>query len=294
MEATMDINNKVIRKPSVAGSFYNDHKELLLRQITDCFEHRIGPKELPQKEYHKERKIMAVISPHAGYMYSGPIAAHHFLCLSQEKTPDTIILLGPNHRGVGGEVAIMSSGSWETPLGSIEIDKEVASEMISQDTKKLIKDDLKAHLLEHSIEVQLPFLQFIYAPDQFKILPIVMIYQSLNTMKYLSEIIYKIVSHKSCLLIASSDFTHYEEQGSAKNKDTEAIEKILDMDSEKFYNTIRQNGASICGPGPIAVIMETSKHLGVKKGQLLKYATSGDVTGMFDQVVGYASIIFSL
>ena len=282
------------RKAVVAGSFYAANRQSLETQIEDCFLHEIGPGTLPASEQKKERKIMGTIVPHAGFIYSGPVAAHSYLQLSFEKTPRTIIILGPNHRGLGGEVSLMSSGQWQTPLGTIEVDQSIANEIIAHDEKRILRDDFQAHLFEHSIEVQLPFLQFIYPTSEFKIIPISIINQQLVSMKYLAEIIYETIKDKyqDFLLVASSDFTHYEEQESTKHKDSEGIKEILKMDSDLFYKTIQNNNASICGPGPISVVMETCKKLGANKGKLLKYATSGDVSGMYDQVVGYASIIF--
>jgi len=282
------------RKSIVAGSFYDADKESLSQQIKHCFLHEIGPQRLPEhdKNIQHERNIKGVISPHAGFIFSGPIAAYHFLRLSYEKTPQTIIIIGPNHRGLGKEIAIMSAGYWETPLGNIEIDEQMAKEIINYDDKHLIKEDEQAHAFEHSIEVQLPFLQFIYPKNQFKIIPICVSNQQLVKMKYLADTIFQATKEKSCLLIASSDFTHYETQESAKRKDAEAIDKIINMDINLFYDTISRKSASICGPGPIAIVTEVCKKLGINRGRLLKYATSGDVSGMNEQVVGYASIIF--
>jgi len=282
------------RKSIVAGSFYDADKESLSQQIKHCFLHEIGPQRLPEhdKNIQHERNIKGVISPHAGFIFSGPIAAYHFLRLSYEKTPQTIIIIGPNHRGLGKEIAIMSAGYWETPLGNIEIDEQMAKEIINYDDKHLIKEDEQAHAFEHSIEVQLPFLQFIYPKNQFKIIPICVSNQQLEKMKYLADKIFQATKEKSCLLIASSDFTHYETQESAKRKDAEAIDKIINMDINLFYDTISRKSASICGPGPIAIVTEVCKKLGINRGRLLKYATSGDVSGMNEQVVGYASIIF--
>ena len=282
------------RKAVVAGSFYAANRQSLEAQIKNCFLHEIGPGALPTDEQKKERKIMGIVAPHAGFMYSGPIAAHSYLQLSFEKAPRTIIILGPNHRGLGGDVSLMSSGQWQTPLGIIDIDQSIIREIMAYDQKKIFRDDFQAQLFEHSIEVQLPFLQFIYPTSKFKIIPITIVNQRLDLMEYLAGILYEIIKDKyqDFLLIASSDFTHYEEQESTKHKDFEGIKEILKMDTDLFYRTIRNNNASICGPGPISVVMETCKKLGINQGKLLKYATSGDVSGMFDQVVGYASIIF--
>lgn len=275
----------------VAGSFYDADKESLSQQLKECFLHEIGPHKLPE-DLQKERKIIGIISPHAGFIFSGPVAAHHYLELSYEKAPQTIILFGPNHRGFGDPISLMSSGYWETPLGNIEIDEQLAKNIINCDKNKLIKEDIQAHLLEHSIEVQLPFLQFVYPDYQFKIVPISIANQQLSLMTYLANTIFEATKEKSCLFIASSDFTHYEVQESTRRKDYEAIDKIINMDTQLFYKTIKHNGASICGPGPIAIIIEICKKYSTKKGQLLKYATSGDVSGMNEQVVGYASIMF--
>ncbi len=282
------------RKAIVAGSFYAVSKQSLHQQIKSCFLHQIGPQKITGDEQKKERKILAIVSPHAGYMFSGPVAAHNYFRLSLEKTPKTIIVLGPNHRGLGAEISLFPSGEWETPLGIVAVDQKTAHKIITLDNKKMMKDDFQAHIFEHSLEVQLPFLQFIYPDGGYGIIPICISNQQLTIMKYLAEIIYQTIkdNYKDFLLIASSDFTHYEDQESTKQKDAEAINQILNMDSNLFYETIQENGISICGPGPIAVVIEVCKKLGIEKGQLLKYATSGDVSGMNDQVVGYAAIIF--
>ena len=281
------------RKAIVAGSFYDSDRDSLLYQIKNCFLHEVGPGILPDIDrYKNERKIKGIISPHAGFVFSGPVAAHGYLKLSYEKEPDTIVIIGPNHRGFGKEISIMSNGYWDTPLGTIGIDENTAKNIMNFDKKNIIEDDIKAHTYEHSIEVQLPFLQYIYPNKRFKIIPISVINQQLSVMNYLAEVLFKATEDISCLYIASSDFTHYENQESAKRKDTEAIERIINMDSNKLYDTIKYNNTTICGPGPISLVIEICKKYKVEKGILLKYATSGDVSGMNEQVVGYASIMF--
>ena len=190
------------RKAMVAGSFYDADKESLSKQLKECFLHEIGPQKLPENT-QKERKIIGIISPHAGFIFSGPIAAHNFLSLSYQKAPDTVILFGPNHRGLGEAVSLMSSGFWETPLGSIEIDKKLAKNIIDNDKENIIQEDTQAHLLEHSIEVQLPFLQFIYSKSQFRIVPISITNQQLPTMEKLANTIFTATQDSSCLFIAS-------------------------------------------------------------------------------------------
>ena len=286
-----------IRRARVAGSFYENSRKALKEQIKNCFLHKVGPKKLPQEESSdglekKERKIIGVVSPHAGFMYSGPVAAHDYLALSYEKAPETIVILGPNHSGLGEDISLMSEGFWETPLGKVEIETELAKNIIKNDHHHIIKEDQKAHFLEHSIEVQLPFLQYIYS-DRFTIIPISIKNQRIELMKYLAHILHDTVKDKLSLFIASSDFTHYESQQIAQQKDHEAIQAITkEMNTDHFYETIKSNKATICGPGPISVVMETCHLMGIKQGNLLKYATSGEISGLYDQVVGYASIIF--
>ena len=277
-----------LRKPAVAGSFYAGDSKSLDMQIEKCFLHKIGPGKIPSKMIKGERKIVGLISPHAGYMYSGPIAAHGFYKISLDGKPDTIIILGPNHRGFGADVSIMINGKWETPLGELEIDKDIAENILNN--SKIIKVDNKAHQFEHSIEVQLPFIQYIFNKD-VKIIPICMTRQDINTDIEIARSICASVVNKNILIIASSDFTHYEPQEYAQNIDKQAIDAILEFDPKKLYDIIYRQNLTMCGPGPITTMLITCKYLGAKKVELLKYATSGDITGMYNQVVGYASLV---
>ena len=277
-----------LRKPAVAGSFYAGDSKSLDMQIEKCFLHKIGPGKIPSKMIKGERKIVGLISPHAGYMYSGPIAAHGFYKISLDGKPDTIIILGPNHRGFGADVSIMINGKWETPLGELEIDKDIAENILNN--SKIIKVDNKAHQFEHSIEVQLPFIQYIFNKD-VKIIPICMTRQDINTDIEIARSICASVVNKNILIIASSDFTHYEPQEYAQNIDKQAIDAILEFDPKKLYDIIYRQNLTMCGPGPITTMLITCKYLGAKKVELLKYSTSGDITGMYNQVVGYASLV---
>ncbi|MBA7515658.1 hypothetical protein ES705_07700 [subsurface metagenome] len=279
-----------IREPTVAGSFYDADKKSLNIQIENCFLHKIGPGKLPSTIIKGERKIVGLISPHAGYMYSGPVAANGFYKIALGGKLDTIIILGPNHRGFGEDVSIMVEGKWKTPLGELEIDTDIAEKILKN--SKIIRNDPKAHQYEHSIEVQLPFVQYIFGKN-IKFVPICMTRQDINTDIEIAESICSSVADKNILIIASSDFTHYEPQEYAENADKQAINAILNFDSKKLYDMIYQQNLSMCGPGPITVMLNICEILGAKKAELLKYATSGDITGMYDQVVGYASLIVS-
>ena len=279
-----------LRQPAVAGSFYAGDLKSLNIQIENCFLHKIGPGEIPLVNPKRQNNIMGLISPHAGYMYSGPVAANGFYKIALDGKPDTIIILGPNHQGFGENISIMAEGKWKTPLGDLEIDAEMAEDILKN--SKIIKKDKKAHQYEHSIEVQLPFIQYIFGKD-IKFVPICMTRQDINTDIEIAKSICSSVVDKNILIIASSDFTHYEPQEYAENVDKQAINAILEFNPKKLYDMIYRQNLTMCGPGPITVMLIACETLGAKKAELLKYATSGDVSGMYDQVVGYASLIIS-
>lgn len=276
-----------IRTPAVAGMFYPKTQQELRSSIRDCFLHDFGPGKLPPLPDGKN--IIGVICPHAGYMYSGPIAAYSYYAISSLK-PDLVIIIGPNHWGIGCNIAAMKDGLWRTPLGDVEVDTDAALE-INKATKD-IELDFFSHTRDHSLEVQIPMLQEIYS-HKFKILPIILIDQSYNASIEIGMSISKIAKNKKTVIIGSSDFTHYEENEFAHKQDKSLIEPILKMDVNEFYNILQKNQISACGYGAIASTMIACKELGATRGTLEKYATSGDVAGKRDSVVGYASIIFS-
>ncbi|TFB08132.1 MEMO1 family protein, partial [Candidatus Atribacteria bacterium MT.SAG.1] len=270
-----------LRKPAVAGSFYSGDLKSLNEQIQNCFLHKIGPGKIPLVNPKKGNNIMGFVSPHAGYMYSGPVAANGFYKIALDGKPDTIIILGPNHQGFGENISIMVEGKWKTPLGEIEIDTEMAEDILKN--SKIIKNDKKAHQYEHSIEVQLPFIQYIFG-NNIKFVPICMTRQDIDTDIEIAQSICSSVVDKNILIIASSDFTHYEPQEYAKSVDKQAIDAILEFNPKKLYDMIYQQNLTMCGPGPITVMLIACETLGAKKAELLKYATSGDVSGAYDKV----------
>ena len=276
-----------IRTPAVAGMFYPKQKEELKTVIKDCFLHHFGAGKLPP--VGEETNVWGVICPHAGYIYSGPVATNSFYHISSKK-PELIVIVGPNHWGIGCGVAAMKEGQWQTPLGSVEIDTEAAIEI--NKISKLIELDFFSHTKDHSLEVQVPMLQEIYS-HKFKILPIILINQDYKTAREIGLAIAKIARTKKTMIIGSSDFTHYEENSFAHKQDKALIDPILGMDVDRFYRVLQENQVSACGYGAIASTMVACKELGATRGILLKYATSGDVTGDKSSVVGYASIAFS-
>lgn len=275
-----------IRTPAVAGMFYPSEKNELKESIHQCFLHSFGPGKLPPTE--EKKKIYGVICPHAGYLYSGPIACHSFYSISSE-SPELFIIIGPNHWGVGCNVAAMKDCSWETPLGQVEVDSDAASELSK--ISNIVDLDFFSHTKEHSLEVQVPMLQEVYS--KFKILPIILIDQEKNAAEEIGKAIATISKQKNSMIIGSSDFTHYEPNEFAHDQDKALIEPILDLDVDQFYKVLYEKNVTACGYGAIASTMIACKKLGATKGELLKYATSGDVTGDTSSVVGYGSIIFT-
>lgn len=276
-----------IRTPAVAGMFYPKETEKLKSLVHDCFLNKYGPGKLPPS--NNTKKIYGVICPHAGYIYSGPIAAHSIYAISSNPI-ELFIIVGPNHWGIGCNIASMKDCNWETPFGIVEINSEAVKELTN--ISDLIELDFFSHIKEHSLEVQIPILQEVFS-NKFKILPISMIDQTKNTAVELGKCIAKIVKKNNAMLIGSSDFTHYEENDFAHKQDMALIKPILNLDVEEFYQVLNSKKITACGYGAIATTMVASKELGATKGELLKYATSGDVTGDKSSVVGYGSIIFT-
>lgn len=275
-----------MRRPTVAGAFYEGDALLLKGQIEWCYTHPHGPGRVSCTKVGK-RSLVGLVSPHAGYMYSGPVAAHGFAYMARDGKPASVIILGPNHTGIGSGVSITTSGKWLTPLGDVEVDGPLANAI--KKTSDLIDVDTVAHAREHSIEVQLPFLQHLFN-GQFGIVPICMMMQDERTSEEVGRAIAEAAAKKDVVIIASTDFTHYEPQRSAVTKDRKAIDKILALDWRGLLRVIHDEDISMCGYGPVAAMLCAAKALGAKRAVLLKYATSGDTAGPMSQVVGYGSI----
>lgn len=276
----------MIRLPCQSGSFYESSANALRKQIERCFLHKFGPGNLPKAEKGM-RKLVSLICPHAGYMFSGPVAANGYYFAAKNGKPDTVIVIGPNHTGYGSGASLMTEGAWRTPFGDVEIDTHFAVEI--QRASQFIDIDEGSHRLEHSIEVQLPFLQFVY-DNAFKFIPICMMIQDFKTSQDLGEAIAKTAFNKNVLIIASTDMSHYEPHKVAKEKDRLAIETILKLSAKELQSTIESNNISMCGYGPASVAVIASKKLKATRAELLSYITSGDISGDRSSVVGYASI----
>lgn len=272
----------MVREPAVAGQFYPATQSSLKEKIEECFKHELGPGSIPSDEGN-ENELNGLVCPHAGYPYSGPVAAHSYNALVKDGIPETVILLGPSHRGLGAGIALAEE-DFKTPLGTVEIDDEINDSLIDS---LLVKDDT-AHSTEHSIEVQLPFLQ--YFSDSFKIVAISFNKQDYKSAKKVGNKINDVLDelNKDATIIASTDFSHYVLKENAEKKDKKAIDCILKNEPEELYETIQEENISMCGYGPVMSMMFGS---GGEKGELLKYATSGDVVPQ-KEVVGYGAIAF--
>ncbi|MBI0584463.1 MAG: MEMO1 family protein [Methanomassiliicoccus sp.] len=265
-----------MRSPAVAGKFYPRTESRVREEIGQLFDLHLGRR--PVLDPNGPRSIAGVVVPHAGYVYSGPVAVHAYDALARDGFPETFIVIGPNHTGMGSPVA-MTTEDFETPLGRVRVDREIAGRM-----GRLIVDDPLAHRYEHSIEVQLPFLQYI--SDRATFVPIAMAAQDFETAGEVAEEIRNACRGRDVVVVASTDFSHYVPAAVAKKEDSAVIERILALDAEGVYDTVVRRNISMCGYGPVMAMLLAC---GGKRAELLKYGTSGDVAPM-DEVVGYAAI----
>ena len=287
-----------IRRPAVAGKFYDGNEESLRETIEKCFLDDRGPKTLPKVE-SGEKNIKGIIVPHAGFIYSGAIAAHSYNFLAQNGFADTFIIIGPNHTGMGSGVSVITEGEWLTPFGNSKINETLGKQI----RRDLIEKDENAHKYEHSIEVQLPFLQFIVGSQNFDFVPISMAIQDMKTALEVGNIISNAIndSDEKIVIIASTDFTHagfnyatmppkgMRVDEYAEKQDKLAIEKILNLDPEGLIKTVEENKISMCGYGPVATMLYASKKLGAKNAEILKYGTSYEVQPG-DSCFGYGAM----
>ena len=268
----------MLRQPAVAGRFYpSNPKELtaLVREYS-----RLDPQ-------HPPAQVKACLVPHAGYMYSGHVAG---AALARVTLPEKIIVLGVRHYPRGESVAILSSGAWRTPLGDAPIDESMATEL--RQACPLLREDSVAHSGEHSLEVQLPFLQ-VLVPG-FSFVPVVLGTVQYDSLLSVGKAVAQVLesAKKNVLLLTSSDLNHYEDEKTTRIKDQKAIDRMLAFDPRGLYDTCRNEDISMCGLGPAVAMLTALNVLGAKKSELVKHATSGEISGDYDQVVGYAGMIF--
>ena len=267
----------LIRQPAVAGRFYPSDPEILRQDIRGY---------LSTSGATKRIRALGCLAPHAGYMYSGHVAGAVFAAL---EIPELCLVLCPNHTGMGSPLAIMSDGFWRTPLGGVPIDSPLAVAL--KQGCSLLEEDSTAHRTEHAAEVELPFLQCI--KPNLKFVPIAIGTSQFEDLEHLGNAIAEVIADQRTpvLIIASSDMNHYESDAITRVKDQSAIEPILRLDARALYDAVTHQHISMCGFGPAIAMLTATKKLGAKSAELVRYATSGDISGDCDLVVGYAGII---
>ncbi|TYP00297.1 hypothetical protein EDC39_101461 [Geothermobacter ehrlichii] len=263
------------RKPAVSGQFYPSDGKTLVRQL-DAFLGQVDGQE----------EAVGVVSPHAGYLYSGAIAGAVF---ARVTVPDEVVVLGPNHHGLGYPGAVYSRGTWETPLGPVAVAEDLADAVLA--SCPMLAADTLAHRSEHSLEVQLPFIQ--RRNPAARILPICLAHWPLAELVDLGRRLGQSLASRQPrpLIVASSDMTHYEPGEIAREKDRLAIERILALDAEGLYRVVREHRITMCGVMPTVVLLAAAGELGATRAELVRYGNSGEVTGDQSEVVGYAGIV---
>ena len=300
-----------IRQPSAIG-FYSPDKSALEDSIRDAFSNPYGAGAIPEVSSQRKAESVAGVAPHAGFVYSGPIASHLYKSIAQDGFPETFVLIGPKHRPMRFQgAAVMAKGGWETPLGTCQIDKKLARMFLEQSqatSSDCIEESQDAHDDEHSLEVQLPFLQFLGGSDSFKIVPLVISSPKYSVCERVGTTIAEAIqqSGRDVFLLASTDFTHYGQfqfgyapVGNGPidkvvqwvhDTDADLIEKIEQLDGKALLNTVISKRRTMCGASAVATTLVAAKKLGAVKGNLLKYATSYDVRRSPGAIVGYASM----
>ncbi len=270
----LDIVHGARRGPAVAGTFYAGAGRLW-EQVRGL---------LPDAA--TRQRVVGAVAPHAGYLYSGRVAAAVY---SRIEPPSTLVILGPNHTGVGAEAAIMTEGAWATPLGEVPIDHVLARAIL--EASRTLKEDARAHREEHSIEVQLPFVQVLMPEAQF--VPICLMRADFAVCLDVGRAVARAIRRlgRSAVVVASTDMSHYVPLQVAERKDRQAIAAIEALDAERLFAVVRRERISMCGFIPTTAALVTAKALGAARGHLVQYATSGDVSGDYEQVVGYAGLL---
>jgi AmmeMemoRadiSam system protein B/AmmeMemoRadiSam system protein A len=266
-----------IRNAVVAGQFYPGRPDELRSMIKDMVDEEAVKKE-----------VIGMIIPHAGYIYSGPVVG---AVLSGAEFKDTFIVIGPNHTGSGKPMSIMTEGIWKTPLGDVEVDTGLAAGILEE--CEYLEEDRRAHNFEHSIEVQLPFLQY-FKPD-VKIVPIVFGYAGFDIYRDTGKGIARAIKKlgREAVIVVSSDMNHYESQAVTSEKDDRAIEAVLDLDEDELMARVREHNITMCGVAPAVSLIAAAKELGATGAELVMYRTSGDTTGDYTSVVGYAGMVIT-
>jgi AmmeMemoRadiSam system protein B len=276
----------MIRLPCVSGMFYENNPDYLMKDIEKLF-------SKVKKDNKIHSKLVAGIVPHAGYIYSGKTACYTFNEVRKNELPDTFIILGPNHTGYGTKIDVCDYEKWETPLGLVDVDTEFIQELLNVDSNVYI--DNNAHVREHSIEVELPFLQYICEDHDFKIVPIVISQQIPQLCEKLAESLDTVINklNRNCVIIASTDLNHYDDQETTTFLDNKIIKSVESMDMNQMIKDIIDYDITMCGYGPVITAICYSKLQNANSSIVLNHTTSGDTSGDYDNVVGYMSSIIT-
>jgi len=270
---------KTLRKSAIAGSWYPGKSSTLKQEIEKYFA------SVP--DFYLEGEIVSLIAPHAGYLYSGQVAAHAYKLIRGKKY-DAVVIVGPSHHVAFPGVSIFSRGGYETPLGVVPVAEDLADNV--KKFSGIVKDLPVAHIQEHSLEIQLPFLQV--ALQDFSFVPLVMGDQRIDTCYELAQTIYSVIQDKKVLIVGSSDLSHFHNYNVASQMDAVVLNHLQSFDAAGLLKSLNSDSCEACGGGPMAVAMLVAKKMGADKAQLLKYANSGDVTGDKSSVVGYAAAVY--
>jgi MEMO1 family protein len=273
------MSTTVLRHPAVAGRFYPGDPDDLRTEAQGYLSQASSVNQAPLR-------ALGCIAPHAGYMYSGHVAGAVFARL---EVPKRCIVLCPNHTGMGRALAVMSEGGWQTPLGDVPIDADLAAALKAR--FPALQEDAAAHRAEHAAEVELPFL--LLRQPELRFVPIAVGTGQFETLEQLGKALADVVAaqEEPILIVASSDMNHYESDAVTRAKDHRAIERILTLDPRGLFDVVTQQDISMCGYGPAVVMLTAARQLGAKSAELIKYATSGDISGDRNMVVGYAGVV---
>ncbi len=275
-----------VRSPAVAGQFYAGSREALIEEIEACYRHPLGPGSLPEVDEAGPRRILGLVSPHAGYMYSGPPAVCGFYELGQDGRPAAVIVIGPAHRPGLGAAVIQTVGSWATPLGETPVDRDLASALLA--ACPVLSDATSELEYEHSLEVQLPFLQHLYG-ETLRFVPIMMLDQDWETARDIGEAIAQVCPEQDVVIVASTDMTHQEPAQLAREQDMLLVRYIEQLDAEGMLRARARHGITMCGYGPTAAMLVAAQALGAQQGELVTYSNSGDIVPAAT-VVGYLAL----
>jgi AmmeMemoRadiSam system protein B len=275
------VSSNILRPTAVAGRFYPGDPDDLRAEACAYLSQAGATNQAPLR-------ALGCIAPHAGYMYSGHVAGAVF---ARVEVPQRCIVLCPNHTGMGRALAIMSEGAWQTPLGDVAIDSELAANL--KRSFPLLQEDSAAHRAEHAAEVELPFL--LLRQPELKFVPIALGTAQFEVLEQLGKALAGVIAAENdpVLIVASSDMNHYESDAITRAKDHQAIERILTLDPRGLFDVVTQQNISMCGFGPAVTMLTSARQLGAKSAELVKYATSGDISGDRTMVVGYAGIVVS-